>query len=137
MIIFLGCQRRANSALPKTVFYFVENYCPVFTYANSGVSQCHWYNIYTMCYPQPSNPFLSSRSKGLYILRFETPVTTEFFPSSRFPPDSKSAVAPTMLEQGVKTAARSRGVFSHPQSPVSTVCHSSVIKATFTKRIEV
>jgi hypothetical protein len=52
---------------------------------------------------------------GLYVLGLETPVTTEFFPSSRLAPESNSVVALTILEQGVLKLQHSpEGLFPHP-----------------------
>lgn len=65
--------------------------------------------IFTQCVIHSLQNLSFHCGRCLYVLGSETPVTTEFFPSSRLALESNSVVAPTILEQGVLKLHQSRG----------------------------
>lgn len=65
--------------------------------------------IFTQCVIHSLQNLSFHSGRGLYVHGSETPVTTEFFPSSRLALKSNSNVAPTILEQGVLKLHQSRG----------------------------
>lgn len=74
--------------------------------------------IFTQCVIHNLQNLSFHCGRGLYVLGLETPVTTEFFPSSRLALESNSDVAPTILEQGVLKLHQSRG--GYMPTPVSS-----------------
>jgi hypothetical protein len=83
--------------------------------------------IFTQCVNHSLQNLPFHCGRGLYVLGLETPVTTEFFPSSQLALESNSDVAPTILQQGVLKLHQNRGVTCPPQTPVLAVLHPSMI----------